>query len=180
MLLIIAIFSTAFANVDQGILKWEQLKTTKYANTIESEDIGLVVPQDMRESSSNNHVSKEIMDHTFRNFIKGKFTPEAGIVKTVQKVESSLKYDISLPKEKESDIEHKFNVNYRPFQNIARIKYRGFFNANVQYYMSRSDLEYTIEKALNETTSLNLVQGPDPIAETRQNLTMLQLRTTWD
>gem|GEM_PF-6591080 len=159
---------------------WQQIQHTKYDNTIEAQDVALYVPQDLPADMPDNRVGREVMDHTFRNFIKGKMTPNAEIFRTVKKVEETLNYDIAInqPSVKE-EIQHKFRVQYRPFQKIAKLRYDGFFNANMEYFFDRSFMEYSVEKYLDDSTLLTIKQSPDPIADSTSALTTLNLSMTW-
>ncbi len=193
------VFAATQRSVD--IKRWNSLKSIEYSNSINQKDLELYVPTDElarlaqpqeeettkdldydvdEESTRNNKVGKKIMDHTFKNFAKGKFTPNASIFRTVKNVEESMKYDITFAKENANDIEHKINLQYQPFQNMAKMKYRGFLQANLEYYFSDAKLECSIEKDLTKDTLLAVTYGNDSISpNSDDSMSMLLMRWEW-
>ena len=200
LLLPFQLFAATQRSVD--IKRWNALKSVEYSNSIQQKDLELYVPTDElvglaepqeieptkdldynenSDAARSEKVGKKIMDHTFKNFAKGKFTPNASIFKTVKSVEESMKYDITFAKEKPDDIEHKINLQYQPFQNMAKMKYRGFLQANLEYYFSDAKLECSIEKDLSTGALLAVTYGNDSVSpNSDDSMSMLFMRWEWN
>lgn len=183
--MIIAIFSLflqfqAFSATGD-LVALNEFNTVKYNNTIDREEVELFVPTNIKDGTDGKTVQKKVLDHSFRNFIKGKMTPGSNILKVVQKVEQTMKYNlVETEKTNEDDIQHKLRFQYKPFQNIAKLKYSGFLNANIEYLLSDSFLQYSLEKDISETAMLQLVQSEDPVSPNKSALTMFNIRLSWN
>jgi hypothetical protein len=191
------VFAATKRSVD--IKRWNAIQSVEYTNSIKQKDLELYVPADdlvnlaapqveptkdldfnsEQDYERNQKVGKKIMDHTFKNFAKGKFTPNASIFRTVKNLEESMKYDITIPKTKADDIEHKINLQYQPFQNMAKVKYRGFLQANLEYHFSDSKLECSVEKELAPEVLMALTHGNDTISPNNDSVSMLMMRWEW-
>lgn len=203
MLLVILIPLQIFAATTKkavDVKRWNSLKSIEYRNSINQKDVDLFVPADdlvnlanpeevepvkdlsfdsADHANRNEKVGKKIMDHTFKSFAKGKLTPNAKIFQTVENLEQSMKYDITIPKSSADDIEHKFNLQYQPFQNMAKIKYRGFLQANIEYFLSDATLECSIEKELSQDMRLAVTHGNDGLSPNNSD-TMSMFLMKWE
>ena len=175
---------------------WQSIQSIEYRNQIDNETLELFAsPYELsringhanidnydidldRYENESDQVGKKILDHSFRNLIKGRMTPESDFFERIEQIEQSMKYDISIPKENPDDIEHKFNLQYQPFQNMAKVRYSGLFNAYMEYFFGKDFLELSIDKSLSEDLLVSLKHGKDPTS-THDEMSMLYLQWKW-
>jgi hypothetical protein len=203
MLLLILIPLQLFAATKKtvDVKRWNALKSIEYSNSIKQKDLELYIPTDELsqmgspddiepvkdmdynpelDARRNDKVGKKIMDHTFKNFAKGKFTPNAKVFRTVKNLEESMKYDITIPKTNANGIDHKINIQYQPFQNMAKIKYRGYVQANLEYFFSDAKLECSLEKDVTSDMLVAVTHGNDTSStDVSDSKSMLLLRWEW-
>lgn len=157
---LLALFAVSLAAVGHASIPDPQLEIPKNMGetlrgmprpgpaTFTSDDLASVFPLDMPPTRSYSYIGTRMVDHTINSFIHGSFFRESELGKVAQKVNNAFKTEIQLgetpvivgqmaPKEV---IAHKLDVQIEALQKRAFLKYRGFFDTNVNYtYLPEED-----------------------------------------
>lgn len=116
----------------------KQLDLQKFKNLkqldqkMDPKKVSLIIPTNIPNGSTQEVVSKKILDQSLSSFLSGRLTPDNEVFMKAKELEQSMQYEVSI-KPQDSDVSHSFNLQYLPFQQSIKFKYSGYIDANVVF-----------------------------------------------
>ncbi|MFK8138600.1 MAG: hypothetical protein AB8E15_09595 [Bdellovibrionales bacterium] len=126
--------------------------TREFDTVIKPEDVSFFLPQEnLTEGDEQNVVVDKIFDHSVNNFFKSDFVQKSSLGKSAKKIEKSMQADVVIKKKNPEDIAHKISMQFQPMQNAALIKYSGYIDARVNFFVASNNYEANISHHFEET-----------------------------
>ena len=139
---------------------------------MEKTDYSDFVPKDMKNDMDSRAALSKVADNTFKAWWDSsvKDTP---VGQSVDHMEKKMKQEVILS-ESSSEIQHKLNFQFLPFQTTAKMDYSGYINASL-FYVAR-ETKAGIE-IFQKVFSQDLVLGHESVPGDERN--RVSLRWTW-
>jgi len=139
------------------------------------QDVKDVIPTDMIPTGDQSYVAKKIADRTIQNIMKSPEMKENPFVRSADDLQKKMNYKVEIGGETEESVKHKFDFQFLAFQNIAKIKYNGWWDCNFLYEAPASRSEFELVEKLKSGKDLVLSQINNPYESYQQ----ISLRFPW-
>lgn len=147
------------------------------------QDVASIIPYHrLQQGDTGQILQRKILDQSVNSFLKSDMIQQSGVGQAAKSVEDGVKTDIAFGGGKDSDVQHKFSVQYQAFQNEARIRYSGYANLNLRYRMDNATYEaqwiHELEgKQLVFSRQVQLIEELQNIDRT--DVSSVSLQWTW-
>ncbi|MEK2689766.1 hypothetical protein [Bdellovibrio sp. GT3] len=123
---------------------------------ITQEDVKKVIPTDRLGSESTSSMMGRIADRTFNLWFNSDVVQESLLGRVVQETQETLKTDVVVPASTKQGTSHKFSFRVEAFQALAKMEYKGWLNAAVNYRAAASETEVQFQEKVFENKDLIL------------------------
>jgi hypothetical protein len=131
---------------------------TLQTSAIDDELVRNVIPTNMPATSDEDLVTTRIVDHSIQSILHGWLTKKTVIGKVVENIEKVTKPEIGFKSGSgPNPIEHKLEFQFEPAQQIANLRYTGFFDSNLVYTVPSDIFTVNTVKTLTTNTRVGLV-----------------------
>lgn len=137
------IFTTLSLAILQGLVIFQasakvDIKSTKpyifpkvlKPEMITSNDVSKIIPTDIAPDSDSDTVAKRIIDNSISSLFNSQAVKESLVGGAAHKVQNKMKVEAEVKTQK---VNHKFSVKLMLAQAIAKVEYKGWVNALVNY-----------------------------------------------
>ncbi|HPI41717.1 MAG TPA: hypothetical protein PLJ21_12985 [Pseudobdellovibrionaceae bacterium] len=123
----------------------------RFTTRFDQKDMVQIVPTDINPSSDPHSVIGRIADRGINYWLNSPEMKNAPFVKSTKEMQEKLKTDVVVKGARKNDIDHKFTMSYEAFQALAKVEYKGWFKASVDYKPGEERTQVSIrEKILKD------------------------------
>lgn len=156
-------------------LNLKSIQPIESLRIMKSEDIALIIPDDLSPSSDGGQIASQILDHSLSNLFNSDAVKKSDLGRTAQVVEKSMEGDLAFGGETPDSIKHSLKFAMRASQTRAMVEYSGITKAQLSYSISQQRVQLEVEEEMAANTQLVFNHS-----NTRTDRTdMLSLRWIW-
>ncbi len=134
-----------------------------------------LLPQSVSADDSGGKVASKIIDNTVSYWWDTSPIRQTSVGRAAEKVEKNLKAEVDLGKSENSQTEHKISIKLLAMQALARLEYKGWVRAGVNYDARSAKTEAELLESLAANKDLVLSQSFTNIESKSQ----VSLRWNW-
>lgn len=146
-----------------------------YSRTLSQKEISKIISSDIKPTRDQTLVVRKIADNTMNTLMQSPEFRGNAVVSGAESFQKKMQYNVTLSDEKKDGIKHDINFQYLAFQNVARITYKGFVNAKVDWDTLNTFVQFELVEKLTPTKDIVITQYQNK-TETRQ---FINLRMPW-
>jgi prophage DNA circulation protein len=140
-----------------------------------ADDVSKVIPTDMKSSSDAGFIATKIGDRAAQAWLSSASAKDSSLVRTANKVQNSMKSEISVKGQQTNSVEHKFTFQFLAFQAVTQLRYTGWLNAAIDFNARANETKFEITQKM--FTNKDFVVSH--IANSEQGLSSIGLRWNW-
>lgn len=122
----------------------------------EKVDASKFIPLDMQPCHDSSLVFARMADKSMQTMFNSVEFRQSSLGAATVAVEESLKTEVSVKKASPSSIEHKVRFDVQAFQSLAQIRYSGYANAAVKYFVGNEKLSLELSEKMSSRSDLIL------------------------
>ena len=124
--------------------------------TIDNEVVGFIIPTSMGPTNSQDTINARIMDQAINSLVRGDWFRRTTLGPTIASIEKAAKPSVVLKSSGPDAVEHRFDFQYEPSQEVARLTYSGFLNSQITYFMQVDQFIVDTSTRLTNASSLGV------------------------
>ncbi|MBC7419101.1 MAG: hypothetical protein H7328_00085 [Bdellovibrio sp.] len=134
-----------------------------------------LLPKSVTNHDSGSSVISKIVDNGFSVWWDQSPIRQTSVGRAVEKVEKNMKAEIDFGRAKDSKIDHKLSIKLLAMQALAKLEYRGWVRAAINYDARAAKAEAEILESLAENKDLILSQS----FAAQENKSQVSVRWNW-
>jgi hypothetical protein len=142
---------------------------------ITKDDVAKVIPTDVSKADSTGSVMSRIADRSFNLWFNSDTVQESLLGRVVQETQETLKTDVVVPASSKKGVSHKFSFRVEAFQTLAKMEYKGWLNAAINYNARAAETDVEIKEKVFTDKSLVLSHK----GTSKEGLSMIGLAWQW-
>ncbi len=175
LLLALGAGTNSFAQVDIKNTKVLILPVDQSEPILSAENSLRLQPKKMAPGDSSQSVMMEMIDNSVSLLWEKSAIKTTAVGQVADKVEKNLKTEVSLGRSADKKIEHKISVKLLAMQALAKIEYKGWVRAGLNYDARAAKTEAELIENLSEHNELALTQSVTAI----ENKSQVSFRWNW-
>lgn len=172
ILILSLIVIQASAKVDIKSTKRLVFPNIMRPDAITSQDVSKVIPLNMAPASDSSVVAKQIIDNSISSVFNSQSVKESLVGGTAHKVQNKMKVDAEVKTKKTN---HKFSVKIMIAQAVAKLEYKGWVNAIVNYDTKQQASELELSEKIFKNKDLYFKHQ----AQNNSELSSVGVRWNW-
>ncbi|MBO9665830.1 MAG: hypothetical protein J7501_03350 [Bdellovibrio sp.] len=142
---------------------------------ITKDDVAKVIPTDISKDETTGNMMGRIADRSFNLWFNSDTIQESLLGRVVQETQETLKTDVVVPASSKQGTSHKFSFRVEAFQTLAKMEYKGWMNAAINYNARAAETDVEIKEKVFTDKSLILSHK----GTSKQGLSMIGLAWQW-
>lgn len=126
----------------------------RFTPKITKEDVAKVIPLDVTPEDSTSKVMSRIADRSFNLWFNSSAVKNSRFGRMAEETQEKLKTDVVVPAESPNGISHKISVRIEAFQAMAKMEYRGWLNAGINYDAKSSETNIEVNEEILDDKKL--------------------------
>ncbi|WP_413559661.1 hypothetical protein [Bdellovibrio sp. HCB209] len=123
---------------------------------ITTQDVQKVIPTDNVYAETTSTMMTRIADRTFNLWFNSDVVQESLLGKAIQETQETLKTDVVVPASSKQGISHRFSFRVEAFQALAKMEYKGWLNAAVNYNAAAASTDVEFRERVFRDKDLTL------------------------
>ncbi|MFM6928044.1 MAG: hypothetical protein ACKOX6_06235 [Bdellovibrio sp.] len=173
-LIVLGFANTCLAKVDIASTKPMVIPVDNVTPKLTSADVAKVIPLDRGIRDTGTMMSR-IADRSFNLWFSSETVQESLLGRVVQETQETLKTDVEVPASDKHGISHKFSFRVECFQALAKLEYKGWLNAAINY--NARDAQTDIEVKEKVFVNKDLIFSHK--GSSKEGLSMVGLAWQW-
>ncbi|WP_413291756.1 hypothetical protein ACLSU7_10085 [Bdellovibrio sp. HCB185ZH] len=142
---------------------------------ITSQDVNKVIPTDNLGAETTSTMMGKIADRSFNLWFNSDVVQESLLGRVVQETQETLKTDVVVPATTKTGTSHKFSFRVEAFQALAKMEYKGWLNAAVNYNARAAETDVQVKERVFSDKDLIVSHK----GTSRDSLAMIGLAWQW-
>ncbi|UYL10203.1 hypothetical protein B9G69_006375 [Bdellovibrio sp. SKB1291214] len=142
---------------------------------ITTTDVNRVIPTDNLGAETTSSMMGRIADRSFNLWFNSDVVQESLLGRVVQETQETLKTDVVVPAATQQGISHKFSFRVEAFQALAKMEYKGWLNAAINYNARASETDVEVKEKVFDNKDLIVSHK----GTSRDSLAMIGLAWQW-
>lgn len=164
------------AKVDLKSTKRLVIPVDNVTPKITSEDVAKVIPTSgIPSGASESEIMTRVVDRTVNMWFNSPAIKNSIVGRAVEQTQEKLKTDVEVKPSTPEGVTHKFSVKIEAFQALAKVEYRGWMNAIVNYDAKASATDFELSEKVFDNKKLIVSHK----ANKDQDLSMIGLAWSW-
>lgn len=156
MSLVCGLSLTAQARVDLKKTKRLILPTDPSEPLLSAENSKRILPKNVEAGASEESVLSELVDNSFSLWWEKSPVRHSAVGQVADKVDKKLKTEVSLGKSADQKTEHKISVKVLAMQALAKLEYKGWVRAGLNYDARAAKAEAEVLENISTNQDLKL------------------------
>lgn len=148
--------SKAQARVDLKKTKRLVLPADPSEPLLTAETSQKILPKNVEDGESGNSVISEMIDNSFSLWWDKSPVKQTSIGQVADKVDKKLKTEVNLGKSTDNKTEHKLSVRVLAMQALAKLEYKGWVRAGLNYDARASKTQAEVLENISSNQDLKL------------------------
>lgn len=151
--LIILLISSQYANLcfahfDLEGFQIVEIPVDNVTQKLSYEDVKKVMPyNELKSMQGQDSAVQLVADRSLRYWMENTEIKNNQLIRKANEVNQSMRAEVAVS-------QHRFTLQYEPFQSVAQIKYRGWLTADLNYYSRDAYGDLRLSQKIFQTTDL--------------------------
>lgn len=165
ILTVLIIENRCFAHFDLEGYQIVEIPVDNVTEKLTYEDVKKVLPYgELKSMQGNDSALKLVADRSLRFWMENSELKNNQLIRKANEVNQSMRAEVKVA-------QHQLTMQYEPFQSVAQFKYRGWLNADLNYYSRESIGDVKIIQNIADSTQIMLQK----ILSASESKSMIQL-----
>lgn len=148
IILTIHIANYSFAHFDLEGYQIVEIPVDNVTRKLTYDDMKKVMPyNELKSMQGKDSAVKLVADRSLRYWMENTEIKNNQLIRKANEVNQSMRAEVAVS-------QHRFTLQYEPFQSIAQIRYSGWLTANLNYYSRDAYGDILLSQKIFQTTDL--------------------------
>jgi len=132
------------------------------------------IPTDIPNHADGRDVGQRVMNKGLQSLVEGRYFNNPELARAAKEIEQKLKTEVSLGGREPGSVSHSFGMQVLAFEQRAKLDYKGFFDASMDYNAANSNFQMALTEQLSDTSKVLINH------ESATSTSMLNLHFDWN